>query len=357
MTLRLLYLLYCQALRWLTLLTRSSAAKDTELLMLRHEVAVLRRQVTRPQVNWADRAVLAGLARLLPRPSWRGLFVRPETLLRWHQDLIRRRWSYPHRRGRPTVAAEIRALVLRLARENPIWGYRRIHGELCRLGYKSRIGASTVWAILHRAGVEPAPKRSALSWRQFLHAQAKGVLAVDFFTVDTVLLRRLYVLFVLEVGTCQVHVLGVTPHPAGDWVTQQARNLLMELEERIGYFRFLVRDRDTKFTAAFDAVFAAAGIEVLRIPVRAPQANAYAERWVGTVRREVLDRMLIFGCRQLQSVLAEYTDHYNLHRPHRALGQEPPLLRGEAAAVVVPARRVVRRDRIGGLIHEYAQVA
>ena len=148
--------------------------------------------------------------------------------------------------GPSTVAAAIRALVLRLARENPTWGYRRIHGELCRLGHQRRIGASTVWTILHRAGVEPAPKRSALSWRQFLHAQAKGVLAVDFFTVDTVLLRRLYVLFVLEVGTRRVHVLGVTPHPVGDWVTQQARNLLMELEERIGYLRFLVRDRDTK---------------------------------------------------------------------------------------------------------------
>ena len=295
MTLRLLYLLFCQVMRWLALLARSSAAKDAELLMLRHEVAVLRRRVTRPRVNWPDRVVLAGLARLLPRPNRRGLFVRPETLLRWHQDLVRRRWSYPHRRGRPTVAAEIRALVLRLASENPTWGYRRIHGELCRLGYQSRIGASTVWAILHRAGVNPAPKRSALSWRQFVRAQAKGVLAVDFFTVDTVLLQRLYVLFVLEVATRRVHVLGVTPHPVGDWVTQQARNLLMGLQERVGRFRFLLRDRDTKFTAAFDAVFVAEGLRVLRTPVRAPRANADAERWVGTVRREVLDRMLILG--------------------------------------------------------------
>jgi putative transposase len=199
MTLRLLYLLFCQVLRWLALLTRSSAAKDAELLMLRHEVAVLRRQVSRPRVDWADRAVLAGLARLLPRPTRRGLFVRPETLLRWHRDLVRRRWSYPHQRGRPATAAEIRALVLRLARENPAWGYRRIHGELCRLGYRGRVGASTVWTILQRGGGDPAPKRSAVSWRQFLQAQAAGVVAVDFFTVDTVLLRRLYVLFVIEV--------------------------------------------------------------------------------------------------------------------------------------------------------------
>jgi putative transposase len=182
------------------------------------------------------------------------------------------------------VPPEIRALVLRPARENPTWGYRRIRGELCRLGYKSRIGASTVWTILHRAGVSPAPKRSALSWRQFLHAQAKSMLAVDFFNVDTVFLQRLYVLFVLEVGTHRVHVLEVTPHPVGDWVTQKARNLLMELEERSGSFRFLVRDQDTKFTGAFDAVCAAEGIRVLRTPVRAPRADAYAERRVGTVR-------------------------------------------------------------------------
>jgi putative transposase len=339
---------------WLVLLARRSATKDAELLVLRHEVAVLRRQVARPRIDWADRAVLAGLARRLPRWLCQGRLVQPATLLRWHRDLVRRRWTYPHRPGRPTVAVEISALVLRLARENPTWGYRRIHGELCRLGYG--IGASTVWTILRRAGVAPAPKRSAVSWRQFLRAQAKGVLAVDFFTVDTVLLKRLYVLFVIEVASRRVHVLGVTAHPSGEWVAQQARNLFMELAGQVGRFRFLVRDRDTKFTAAFDAVFAAEAIEVLRTPVRAPRANAYAERWVGTVRRELVDRMLILGCRQLRSVLAEYVDHYNVHRPHRALGQEPPLGPAEPP-VVWPAGSVVRRDRVGGLIHEYAQAA
>jgi putative transposase len=174
--------------------------------------------------------------------------------------------------------------------------------------------------------------------------------------VDTVLLKRLYVLFVIEVASRQVHVLGVTPHPMGQWVTQQARNLLMTLDDRAGRFRFLVRDRDTKFTAAFDAVFAAEAIQVLMTPVRAPRANAYAERWVGTVRREVLDRMLIFGGRQLRAVLAEYADHYNGHRPHRALGQVPPVGPG-VPGVLAPPGRVVRRDRLGGLIHEYAQVA
>jgi putative transposase len=284
------------------------------------------------------------------------LFVRPQTLLRWHRDLVRRRWTYPSPRGRPSVTAEVRKLVLRLARENSIWGYRRIHGELCRLGY--RIGASTVWTTLKAAGVDPAPMRSALTWRQFLRVQAEGVLAVDFFAVDTVLLRRLYVLFVIEVGTRRVHLLGVTAHPVGEWVAQQARNLLMALGEQADRFRFrfLVRDRDAKFTAVFDAVFAAAGVEVLKTPARAPRANAYAERWVGTVRRELLDRMLVFGRRHLQSVMAEYVDHYNSHRQHRSLGQRPPLVPALPLAAVAGSR-VVRRDRLGGLIGEYSQAA
>jgi putative transposase len=221
----------------------------------------------------------------------------------------------PWTAGRDDGAARFGAAA---GQENPTWGYRRIHGELCRLGY--RMEASTVWTILQRAGVDPAPQRTAVSWRQFLGAQAKGVLAVDFFAVDTVFLKRLYVLFVIEVGTRRVHMLGVTAHPLGEWVAQQARNLLMGLEDRAGQFRFLIRDRDSKFTVAFDAVFAAEAIEVLITPVRAPRANAYAERWVGTVRREVLDRMLVLGCRQLLAVLAEYVEHYNVHRPHRALG-------------------------------------
>lgn len=213
--------MFLRLMQWAVLLARDSAAKDIELLGCVTRWPVLRRQVARPRVDWADRAVLTGLTRLLPRRLWDGLFVRPATLLRWHRDLVRQRWTYPSRRGRPSVTAEIRTLVLRLARENSTWGYRRIHGELCQLGY--RLGASTVWTILNRAGIDPAPKRSTVTWRQFLRAQAEGVLAVDFFSVDTVLLRRLYVLFVIEVATRRVQVLGVAAHrrPSG-WSSVRA---------------------------------------------------------------------------------------------------------------------------------------
>jgi putative transposase len=281
--------------------------------------------------------------------------VTPETLLRWHRQLVKRHWTKPHRPpGRPSIPPQLRQLILRMAAENSTWGYRRIHGELTRLGYK--LAPSTVWLLLKRAGIDPAPRRAGLTWRQFLSAQAEGIVACDFFHVDTVLLRRLYVLFVIELATRRVHVLGVTTSPTGAWVTQQARNLLMDLADRIRQCKFLIRDRDAKFTAAFDAVFAWERIRTLRTPVRAPRANAFAERWVGTVRRELLDRTLIVGRRHLETVLSDYVLHYNQHRPHRSLGQVPPLgvVASPAPAAGVP---VVRLDRVGGLIHEYAQVA
>jgi putative transposase len=342
---------------WLALLARSNRAKDAEILILRHQVAVLQRQVKTPKLSWADRAVLAALARLLPRSQIRKLrlIVSPRTLLRWHADLVRRRWSYPRRApGRPQTAAIVRALVLEMARDNPDWGYRRIHGELAGLGYK--LAPSTVWQILKEAGIDPAPTPSGQDWRAFLAAQAKTILAVDFFHVDTVFLRRLYVLFFIEHSTRRVHLAGITAHPTGEWVTQQARNLLMDLEDHAEGLKFLIRDRDAKFTKAFDAVFAAVGVRIIKTPVRAPRANAIAERWIGSARRECLDRMLVTGERHLRLVLGEYADHYNLHRPHRALQQGPPVGRAHPHAEV-PSMRVLRRDRLGGLIHEYSQVA
>ena len=354
MTFRLLYLIFCQLFGWLGLLARVQASKNAEILVLRHEVAVLRRQVSRPRSSWPDRAVLAALSRLLPKHRLHR-FVTPETPLRWHRDLIKRRWTYPHRQpGRPSTVPALRRLILRMAAENPTWGYRRIHGELARLGQK--VAPSTVWLLLKRCGIDPAPRRTSLTWQQFLAAQAEGILACDFIHAETVLLKRLYVLFVLEVSTRRVHIVGVTANPTGEWVAQQARNLLMVLADRIEQLRFLVRDRDAKFTDAFDAIFASEGIRILRTPVRAPRANAFAERWMGTVRRELLDRTLIMGRQHLETVLSEYVAHYNQHRPHRSLDQGPPL-----GVIPPPAPEadlpVVRLDRVGGLIHEYAQVA
>ena len=350
----LAYLMLARVLSWLALLARSDAAKDVEILVLRHEVAVLRRTNSRPTLTWLDRAVLSALSRLLPAPLRQLRLVSPRTLLRWHTHLVARRWTYPHRRpGRPPTAPPIRALVLQMARENPRWGYRRIQGELIGLGHS--VAASTVWKILKSAGLDPAPRRSGPTWRQFLSAQAHAILAVDFAHVDTVFLRRLYVLVVIEHGRRRVHIAGITAHPTGAWVTQQARNLFMDLGDRADRFRFLIRDRDSKFTAAFDAVFAGADIRIIRTPIRAPRANAIAERFIGTLRRECLDHILITGPRHLDAVLREFAQHYNAHRPHRSLHQRPPA--GATPPLSGAAIRPLRRDRLGGLIHEYVQVA
>ena len=341
-------------LSWLALLARSDTAKEAEILILRHEVAVLRRTNPRPTLAWIDRAALSALSRLLPTPLRRMRLVSPRTLLRWHHHLVARRWTYPHRRpGRPPIGPPIRALMLRMARENPRWGYRRIQGELAGLGHS--VAASTVWPILKKAGLDPAPRRAGPTWRQFLAAQAHAILAIDFAHVDTVFLRRLYILVVIEHDRRRVHVAGITAHPTGAWVTQQARNLLMDLGEHAERFRFLIRDRDSKFTAPFDAIFIGADIRIIRTPVRAPRANAIAERFIGTLRRECLDHMLITGPRHLDIVLREYVQHFNTHRPHRSLDQRPPAggnPPGSGAAI-----RVLRRDRLGGLLHEYVQVA
>jgi transposase InsO family protein len=351
------YLIPRQMLQLIILTARGERANAVEVLVLRHQVAVLRRQVRRLDLEPADRAVLAGLSRLLPRVRWAAFFVTPATLLRWHRNLVARRWTYPTRRpGRPPVTAELRELVLRLARDNPTWGCRRIQGELVGLGY--RIAPSTIWAILTKAGAGPAPRRAGPTWTQFLTAQAKGILARDFLHVDTIGLTRIYVLFVMEVATRRVHLLGATTNPTGQWVAQQARNLMAELGERANRFRFLIRDRDAKYTGMFDAVFHAEGIEVLLTPPQAPRANAFAERWVRTVRRECLDRILIYNTRHLRAVLGEYLAHYNGHRAHQARGQRPPDRDALPALVTdLNAARVRRRKVLHGLVNEYEQVA
>ena len=355
---RMLYLMFVRLAGWMALLARSAASKDAELLVLRHEVAVLRRQNPRPRLDWADRAILAALARLLSKPQRTVRLVTPDTLLRWHRRLVCWRWTYPPKGGRPPVDARLVKLIGQMARENPGWGYKRIQGELLGLGY--RVGASTVRRVLRRLRIPPAPQRDSTTWRQFLRSQAATMLACDFFHIDcAVTLRRLYVFFVIEVGTRHVRVLGVTAHPDGAWTVQQARNLLMDLGERAGKFRFLVRDRAGQFTEAFDEVFASAGIEVLKIPPRSPRANAYAERWVRTIRSEVTDRMLITGTRHLRAVLDEYAAHYNRHRPHRARSLRPPDCDEITMAPLtnLAVARIRRREVLDGLIHEYERAA
>ncbi|HVA09659.1 MAG TPA: integrase core domain-containing protein [Acidimicrobiales bacterium] len=357
-TLSFFYRAFCRVLQLIRLISSKETDFAVEVVVLRHEVAVLRRQVHRPALEPADRAVLAGLAGLLPRHRLGRFFVLPSTLLRWHRDLVAKRWTYAHGRpGRPGIAEGTTALVLRLAKENPTWGYRRIHGELATMGIV--IASSSVWAILKRHGIEPSPRRSGPTWAEFLSAQAKGLMACDFFHVDTVPLRRLYVLVFIHHDTRFVRIAGITSNPAAGWVTQQARNLSMEVADQAKSAKFLIRDRDAKFTASFDAVFAAEGTGIITSPVRAPRANAICERVIGTIRREGLDRMLILGRRHLEAVLAEYVEHYNSHRPHRSLSQRPPATSNAAPPTIgdVGAARPRRADRLGGLIHEYRMVA
>jgi transposase InsO family protein len=306
-------------------------------------------------MTWTDRAFIATLTRRLPTRGRPGLLVTPTTILRWHQRLVARRWTTPSTRpGRPPIPAGLRALAVRLATENSTWGYRRVHGELACLGYQ--IGASTVWKILHSAGTDPSSRRAGPSWTEFLRAQAQTILASDLFHLDTIALRRLYALFVIEHATRRVHILGVTAHPTGTWLTQLARNLTTHLDDTGRRFGFPIRDRDAKFTVAFDTVITATGVKIIRAPVRAPRANAIAERFVGTIRRELLDRILIINQQHAATTLAGYAQHYNNHRPHRALAQAAPL-RPLPDRTSHQTSNVQRHDRLGGLIHQYRQVA
>ncbi|MBP2329297.1 transposase InsO family protein [Kibdelosporangium banguiense] len=356
MSVRLIYRLFGQVLSWLALFARSSASKDAEILALRHELAVLRRNNPRPRLSWPDRAVLAGLARMLPRALFVHRLVTPGTLLRWHRKLIAARWRQPKPPGRPPISDELATFILRLARENRTWGAVRIQGELRRLGH--RVAASTIRKIL-RAGGVPPPTRRDDTWRTFLRTQADSLLAIDFFHIDTVTLKRLYVAFVIEIKTRRVHLLGITQHPTADWVAQLARGLASDLEEAGHRFRHLIRDRDAKFGAAFDAVLASIGIKIMLTAPQAPRMNAFAERWIGSIRRECTDRILITGERHLRHVLNAYIAHHNTARSHQ---DDRMLLRApddEPNTTPFPARldRIRRRPSLGGLLNEYQPAA
>jgi putative transposase len=360
--LRLAYLAVTNTFALLRLLPMSDRDKDIEILALQHQLLVLQRRVGKPAFTTTDRVVLAGLLHQLPMDKLRHLLllVRPDTVLRWHRDLIKRRHAAtcaPRRRGRPPTVRSIRALVLRLARENSSWGYRRIHGELAALGIK--VAASTVWKILRERGIPPAPERESTTWADFLRSQADALLACDFFETHTLTGPRLYVFAAIEHASRRIRILGATAHPTADWVVQLGRNLVMDLQDTGSRARFLIRDRDSKFTDAFDAVLSDAGLQVVKCDVRTPRINSITERWIQTCRRELLDRTLIWNQSHLLHALREFESFYNGHRPHRALRQAAPLrpLPERIEPGQIRRLEIRRQDRLGGTLHEYQHAA
>ena len=365
MLLRLAYLAVTNVFALLRLLPMSDRDKDAEILTLRHQIMVLERQLGKTGLRFCpgDRVFLAALLHRLPRDVLTRfrLLVRPETVLRWHRDVLACRHaarSRPRRPGRPRTVRSIRVLVLRLARENPCWGYRRIHGELLVLGIT--IAASTVWEILQEAGIDPAPERTSTTWVSFLRSQAGALLACDFFETVTLTGARVYVLAVIEHASRRIRILGATPHPTASWVAQAAKNLVMDLQDAGSRARFMIRDRDGKFPGLFDTVLKDAGIETVLSGVQMPRMNSVMERWVQTCRHELLDRTLIWNQRHLLYSLREYEHFYNEHRPHRTLRAAAPQ-RPLPGPITDPEQiahlDVRRRDRLGGTLHEYRHAA
>ena len=324
---------------------------EAELLLLRHQLRVVRRQVKRPRLEPADRVIMAALSRLVGRGALAGLLVRPETVLGWHRELVRRRWAaFGQRRGagRLGLDPEIHKLILEMAKDNPGWGCVRIRGELIKLGY--RLSATAIRKLLRTNRIGPAPLRSRLTWKKFLRAQASAILVSDFFSVDTVFLKRLYVLLYMELASRRIIWLAVTDRPDAEWVTQQARNLVFELEEEGMRAHFLIHDHDSKFGGGSDLVFRSESIEVITTPIAAPRANSHVERQIGSTRRECLDWLLIVNRKHLERVLAEWVEHYNRARPHRGIELRTPIARSDSGS---PSGAVRCRARLGGLLREY----
>jgi transposase len=364
--LRLAYLTVTNTFAALRLLPLSDRDKDVEILALRHQITVLQRQLgadTRVKFAPEDRAFLAALLTSLPREVLRRLrlLVRPDTVLRWHRDLMRRRHArtcQPNRRGRRPTGRSIRALILRLVRGNPGWGYRRVHGELATLGIK--VAPSTVWEILKQEGIDPAPQRASTTWADVLRSQAHALLACDFIEAATLNGQRQYILAVIEHASRRIRVLGTTAHPTADWVIQTIRNLVMDLEDAGCRARFLTRDRDGKVPTLMDGILADAGIQAVLTGNRMPRMNSIMERWVQSCRRELLDRCLLWNGHHLRHALREYELFYNRHRAHQALGQAAPQ-RTVPDPITDPERivdlSIRRRDRLGGILHEYSHAA
>jgi transposase InsO family protein len=330
------------------------AKLQAEVLVLRRQVQVLERQIKRVRWTPGDRMVLAALRERIPRSAWASLLVKPETVLGWHRELVRRRWAAYRgrpRRGRPPISGECRQLIIRIARDNPRWGYFRIRGELLKLGHA--VAATTIRAVLLRAGIPPAGRRSELTWKQFLAAHAQTLVAADFFSVDTIFFKRLYVLIYVHLATRRIVMASCTAEPNQAWVTQQARNLSWELEDDGIKLSVLIHDRDKKFAPKADVVFKSQGVRVILTPLMAPRANAHAERWIGSCRRECLDWMLVLNQRHLEAVLREYCEHYNHERPHRSRNLRPPASRGDP---IEGGRGIIRRrERLGGLLNAYSR--
>jgi putative transposase len=339
-------------------LTRSDRARDVELLLLRQQLRLYERKTRQPRPSRCEKVLLASLAARLPALSRVCLVFMPATLLRWHREIVRRKWTFANRpkRGRPPVSAACVELILRLAQENPCWGYGKLQGELRKLGH--RVSQSAIKRVLRQHGLPPAPARGPSTWRAFLGHYRDSMVACDFFTVDTLCLTRLYVLFFIELGTRRVQLAGCTASPDAAWVTQQARQFTWHMQDdRPQPVRFLIHDRDSKFAASFDTVFALEGVAVIKTPVRAPNANAVAERVIRAIREECLDRLLILNRAHLTCVLKQYLAYRNQHRPHQGLGQRPPAPTTDPPASPAAPERVWCRPVLGGLLHDYAVAA